>query len=134
MSYENSKHSGAAAKQTVPQDSAEGMKSSERKSTIPMRTAALPLTSVSGPSKAPNKQPRAIVTVVLVCVTVEVMVVVDEMEVVDVVKVSVWVVVEVMVVDETVTLVVVDVVVVAVVVVAVVVVVIVVVAHRFETV
>ena len=87
MSYENSKHSGAAAKQTVPQDAADGMKSSERKSTIPMRTAALPLTSVSGPSKAPNKQPRATVAVVLVWVTVEVMVVVDDTDVVDTVVV-----------------------------------------------
>lgn len=56
---------------------------------MPIRTAASPLTSTNGPSKAPKRQPRSAVTVVVVCV------VVDEVAVLVVAVVVVFVAVEV---------------------------------------
>ena len=63
---------------------------------LPRSAATLPLTSIKGPSYAPERHPRGTVTVELVCVTVvcvtvEVVAVVDDTDV-DVVVVAVVVV------------------------------------------
>lgn len=90
-SYEKSKQSDAAAEQMEAHTFADGIIAR-----LPRSAAALPLTSIKGPSNAPERHPRGTVTVVLVCVTVvcvtvDVVAVVDETDV-DVADVAVVVV------------------------------------------